>query len=66
MEAKQSGELPGGLAAEWVADFLFRHFRGVVIDWILHQGSYPLYPKLEQDYLFFQGVFQGEEEKGTN
>ncbi|MBS6216940.1 MAG: TetR/AcrR family transcriptional regulator [Clostridiales bacterium] len=66
MEAEQSGELPGGLAAEWVADFLFRHFRGVVIDWILHQGSYPLYPKLEQDYLFFQGVFQGEEEERKN
>lgn len=38
---------------EWVADFFFRHFRGVVIDWILHRGGYPLWPKLEEDYRLF-------------
>ena len=43
---------------EWTADFCFRHFRGVVIDWILHRGSYPLWPKLEQDYTLFQQIFQ--------
>ena len=52
-EAEEQGLLAGGQSAEWVADFLFRHFRGMVIDWILHRGSYPLLPKLEQDYLFF-------------
>lgn len=57
-EAREAGELLPGQSAEWLADFLFRHFRGVVIDWIIHQGSYPLLPKLEQDYLFFQGMFQ--------
>ncbi|HWS43919.1 MAG TPA: TetR/AcrR family transcriptional regulator [Pseudoflavonifractor sp.] len=48
------GGLVPDLSPEWVADFLFRHFRGVVVDWVLHQGAYPLLPKLEQDYRFFQ------------
>ena len=56
-EAEEQGLLAGGQSAEWVADFLFRHFRGVAIDWILHRGSYPLLPKLEQDYLFFERIF---------
>ena len=43
---------------EWTADFFFRHFRGVVVDWVLHRGSYPLLPKLEQDYTLFQEIFQ--------
>ena len=51
----------GGLPVptpEWLADFLFRHFRGVVIDWIIHQGSYPLLSRLEQDYNLFSRIFQ--------
>lgn len=56
-EAEEQGLLVGGQSPEWVADFLFRHFRGMVIDWILHRGSYPLLPKLEQDYLFFERIF---------
>ena len=60
-EIQREGALPSGQSPEWVADFLFRHFRGVVIDWIIHQGSYPLLPKLEQDYLFFQGTIREEE-----
>ena len=47
-----------GHTPEWTADFLFRHFRGVVIDWIIRQGSYPLWPKLEGDYLLFRSFFQ--------
>lgn len=42
----------------WTADFFFRHFRGVVVDWILHNGSYPLWDKLEQDYLLFEAAFR--------
>lgn len=57
-EIDGAGMLIPGQSPEWVAEFLFRHFRGVVIDWVLHQGSYPLLPKLEQDYLFFQHTFQ--------
>ena len=47
-----------GQSVEWTADFFFRHFRGVVVDWVLHRGSYPLLPRLEQDYALFQNIFQ--------
>ena len=50
--------LPPGCTAEWLADFLFRHFRGVVLDWVLHRGSYPLLSRLEQDYTLFSHTFQ--------
>ena len=43
---------------EWIAQFLFRHFRGVVVDWTINRGSYSLLEKLEQDYLFFKRIFQ--------
>lgn len=52
------GQLPAGYTPEWLADFLFRHFRGVIIDWIIHQGSYPLLSRLEQDYHLFFTIFQ--------
>lgn len=65
-EAEQAQELIPGHSPEWLADFLFRHFRGVVVDWIIHQGSYPLLPKLEQDYLLFQRIFKSNEQaEGT-
>ena len=51
--------LPPGCTAEWLADFLFRHFRGVVLDWVLHRGSYPLLSRLEQDYALFSRTFRG-------
>ena len=57
-QAEAQGILLPGQSPEWVADFCFRHFRGVVIDWVLHRGSYPLLPKLEQDYALFQNIFQ--------
>ena len=57
-QTRDLGLLMPGKSPEWVADFLFRHFRGVAIDWILHQGSYPLLPKLEQDYQFFAQIFR--------
>ncbi len=59
-EIQAKGGLAPDMAPEWVADFLFRHFRGVVVDWVLHQGAYPLLPKLEQDYNFFQRVLERE------
>ena len=57
-QCEDQGRLPAGYSPEWMADFLFRHFRGVVIDWIVHQGSYPLLSKLEQDYHLFSHIFQ--------
>ena len=49
-QAEAEGLLLPGWSVEWTADFFFRHFRGVVIDWVLHRGSYPLLPKLEQAF----------------
>ena len=43
-QAEEEGALLPGWSVEWTADFFFRHFRGVVIDWVLHRGSYPLLP----------------------
>ena len=57
-ELTQDGELASAYTPEWVADFCFRHFRGIVIDWILHKGEYPLWPKLSQDYQFFFTAFR--------
>ena len=55
---EQAGQLRGGHSAEWVADFLFRHFRGAVLDWLLYRGAYPLLTRLEQDYDLFLCMFQ--------
>ena len=57
-QAEAEGLLLPGWSVEWTADFFFRHFRGVVIDWVLHRGSYTLLPKLEQDYALFREIFQ--------
>ena len=57
-QAKQAGQLCTEHTPEWLADFFFRHFRGMVIDWVIHRGGYPLWPKLEQDYYLFQKIFQ--------
>ena len=56
--AEAEGLLLPGWSVEWTADFFFRHFRGVVLDWVLHRGEYPLLPKLEQDYALFRDIFQ--------
>ena len=55
--AEAQGLLTREVSAEWTVDFFFRHFRGVVIDWARHQGSYSLLSKLEQDYALFERVF---------
>ncbi len=54
----EQGELSPRYDPAWTAEFCFRHFRGVVIDWILHQGGYPLWPKLVQDYELFSAALR--------
>ena len=56
-QCEEEGKLPSDCTPEWLSDFLFRHFRGVVIDWVIHQGSYPLLSKLTQDYQLFARLF---------
>ena len=53
-----SGELSPAHSPEWTAEFFFRHFRGVVVDWVPHRASYELWPKLAQDYQLFEGAFR--------
>ena len=57
-QAQREGILASGRSPEWVADFCYRHFRGVVIDWVLHNYSYRLLPKMEEYYQLFTGFFQ--------
>lgn len=52
-ELSQVGELAPGYSPRQVSEFCFRYFRGVVVDWILHQGDYSLSDKLEADYALF-------------
>lgn len=55
--AEAEGMLTAGRTPEWVADFCFRHFRGVVIDWALHGYTYSLFSKMKEDYEFFAALF---------
>lgn len=57
-QAQEEGILAGGHSPEWVADFCFRHFRGVVIDWILYGHSYPLKERMLEDFALFRLLFQ--------
>ena len=53
-QAETAGLLVPGRSPEWAADFCYRHFRGVVIDWVLRGYSYPLLSKMREDYALFQ------------
>ena len=57
-QAEREGTLAPGHSPEWVADFCFRHFRGVVIDWVLHRYGYPLLPRMEEDYQLLATLFR--------
>lgn len=58
-QAQREGLLdPGENSVKWLSDFFFRHFRGVVIDWLLHCGAYPLLDKVKQDHSLFEHIFR--------
>jgi len=54
----EDGTLSPAFSPAWTADFFFRHFRGVVIDWLLHRGAYSLRERLSQDYRLFERAFR--------
>ncbi len=56
-QARQEGLLTVDRTPEWLSDFCYRHFRGVVIDWILHSYSYSLMDKMVEDYDLFESLF---------
>lgn len=43
---------------EWAADFCYRHFRGIVIDWLLQRREYSLMDKMMEDYSLFVRILQ--------
>ena len=49
-QAKGRGILNAERTPEWAADFCFRHFRGLVIDWLLRRRAYSLLDKMMDDY----------------
>ena len=57
-QAAREGLLIPGRSPEWFSSFCFRHFRGVVIDWVLHRYGYPLLPRMEEDYQLFAALFR--------
>lgn len=65
-QAQTEGLLLGDYSPEWVADFVFRHYRGVVLDWVLSRGSYPLKEKLQQEYEFFVAIFKQQTDNTGN
>lgn len=56
-EAKANGSFLGDRSSEWTADFCYRHFRGVVIDWLLSGYSYSLRERMLDDYDAFLQFF---------
>lgn len=56
-QAEREGILSPGRSPEWVTDFCFRHFRGVVIDWVLHNYAFRLLPRMQEDYRLFATLF---------
>lgn len=55
-ELSQIGALAPGYSPRQISEFCFRYFRGVVVDWILHQGDYSLSDKLAADYALFSNA----------
>lgn len=57
-QAEEQGALATHHTPEWLADFCYRHFRGVVIDWVLHNYGYSLLDKMTEDYELFVRLFK--------
>ncbi|MEG2455756.1 MAG: TetR/AcrR family transcriptional regulator [Oscillospiraceae bacterium] len=57
-QAKNEGLLTIEQTPGWLADFCYRHFRGVVIDWVLSGYGYPLLERMQEDYGLFERVFR--------
>ena len=62
-QAKARGEFYSNRAPEWAAEFCYRHFRGVVLDWLLSGFSYSLRERMLDDYDAFLEFF--EDSPGT-
>ncbi|MEG1240636.1 MAG: TetR/AcrR family transcriptional regulator [Oscillospiraceae bacterium] len=59
-DAKALGMLTAKHSPQWIAAFCYRHFRGVVIDWVLCDYGYPLREKMMEDYRLFATLFSAQ------
>lgn len=56
-EREQGKRLPGNDPI-WTVDFCYRHFRGVVIDWLLAKRSYSLLDRMMEEFKLFLDMTQ--------
>ena len=56
-QARQAGLLAPGHTPEEVTQFCMRHFRGIIIDWILHEYRYSLAQRFRMDYALIRRLF---------
>lgn len=42
----------------WTAEFCYSHFRGVVINWLLHKREYSLQERMREEFLSFVDIFK--------
>lgn len=56
-QAKLRGEFPADRSSQWAAAFCYRHFRGIVIDWVLSGYAYPLQERMLEDFRVFRQLF---------
>ena len=42
----------------WTAEFCYCHFRGVVINWLLHKREYSLQERMREEFHSFQDIFK--------
>lgn len=57
-QAKEQGAMVLRDDPEWTADFCYRHFRGVVIDWLLCKRTYSLLNKMMDEFTLFELMFK--------
>ena len=56
--AKQQGAAILNGDPVWAAEFCYCHFRGVVIDWLLHRREYSLTDRMMEDFSLFTPLFE--------
>lgn len=59
-QAKEQGVMVLRDDAEWTANFCYRHFRGVVIDWLLCKRTYSLLNKMMDEFALFERMLKGK------
>lgn len=59
-QAREQGYWIMGDDPAWTAEFCYCHFRGVVIDWLLHKRAYSLRERMLEEFKQFEEIFRKE------